>query len=178
MHTLKIGVVGHRTVDDPAAAADEVRRALGLARSPEPGDQAIGAPVHLEVYSALAEGADRLAAGVLLDVPGAALVAVLPMAADDYLADFPSAESKAAFLTLLDRAARVHVIGPTPSRVEGYERAGRRIVDVCDALIALWDGEPSRGRGGTAEIVAYARESGVPVFWIGTNRGTVSLQRI
>jgi hypothetical protein len=178
MPTLRIGVIGHRTVDDPSAAADEVRRALVLARSAGPGDHAIGAPVRLEVYSALAEGADRLAAGVLLDVPGATLVAVLPMATDDYLSDFPSPESKAAFLALLDRAARVEVVGPTRSRVEGYERAGRRIVDACDAVIALWDGEPSRGRGGTAEIVAYARGSGVPVFWIGTNRGTVSLRRI
>ena len=178
MHTLKIGVVGHRTIDDPVAAADEVRHAFALARPSATGDDAPVEAAVLEVYSALAEGADRLAAEVLLETPGATLVAVLPMAAADYAADFASEASKAAFHAFLERAARVEVVQPAPSRVEGYERAGRRIVDVCDALIALWDGAPSRGRGGTAEIVAYARESGVPVFWIGTNRGTVSLQRI
>jgi len=41
-------------------------------------------------------------------------------------------------------------------------------VDRCDALIALWDGEDPRGQGGTAEIVAYAQENGVPIAWINT----------
>jgi hypothetical protein len=27
----------------------------------------------------------------------------------------------------------------------------------------LWDGQPARGHGGTADVVAYAREGGVPV---------------
>jgi hypothetical protein len=36
-------------------------------------------------------------------------------------------------------------------------------VESSDVLLALWDGGASRGRGGTAEIVAYARERGVPV---------------
>jgi hypothetical protein len=33
-------------------------------------------------------------------------------------------------------------------------------VNHSDLLVTFWDGEPSRGRGGTAEIVAYARELG------------------
>jgi hypothetical protein len=41
-------------------------------------------------------------------------------------------------------------------------------VDRCDALIALWDGKKSRGRGGTAEIVGYAQEHGVPIAWVHT----------
>jgi hypothetical protein len=43
------------------------------------------------------------------------------------------------------------------------------VVDRADAVIALWDGEPSRGRGGTAEIVAYAKERGVPLVLVSTN---------
>ena len=42
------------------------------------------------------------------------------------------------------------------------------MVDRCDAVIALWDGEKSRGRGGTAEIVGYAQEHGVPIAWVHT----------
>ena len=42
------------------------------------------------------------------------------------------------------------------------------MVDRCDALIALWDGEDPRGQGGTAEIVAYAQENGVPIAWVNT----------
>ena len=43
------------------------------------------------------------------------------------------------------------------TREKAYERVGRYVVDRCDVLIALWDGERSRGHGGTAEIVDYAR---------------------
>jgi hypothetical protein len=45
------------------------------------------------------------------------------------------------------------------------------VVDRCDALIAVWDGEKSRGRGGTAEIVGYAQEQGVPIAWVHTAGG-------
>ncbi|GGS06128.1 MULTISPECIES: hypothetical protein [Streptomyces] len=30
-------------------------------------------------------------------------------------------------------------------------------------LIALWDGKPARGYGSTADVVAYAERTGVPV---------------
>ena len=40
------------------------------------------------------------------------------------------------------------------------------MVDRCDVLIAVWDGEPARGPGGTAEIVAYALERGRPIVHI------------
>jgi len=29
--------------------------------------------------------------------------------------------------------------------------------------VAVWDGKPARGVGGTADIVSYARQKGVPV---------------
>jgi hypothetical protein len=49
-------------------------------------------------------------------------------------------------------------------RRESYEQAGHYVVDHCDLLIAVWDREPSRGRGGTAEIVQYALEQRRPVI--------------
>jgi hypothetical protein len=33
----------------------------------------------------------------------------------------------------------------------------------ADHLWAIWDGRPARGYGGTADVVAYARENGLPV---------------
>jgi hypothetical protein len=41
-----------------------------------------------------------------------------------------------------------------------------------DALLALWDGQPSPGEGGTAGIVAQARELDVPVCLLCVSRGT------
>ncbi|MFG2777635.1 hypothetical protein ACGFY7_07180 [Streptomyces prunicolor] len=32
-----------------------------------------------------------------------------------------------------------------------------------DVLLAVWDGRPARGYGGTADVVTYAREHDVPV---------------
>jgi hypothetical protein len=172
---LRIGVVGHRSIDDPAAVAREVLRALAMAASRALPRGEHAGPPRLEILSALAEGADRLAARVLLEEPGATLVAILPLARDDYMTDFVSPASKAEFLELLELAARVEEACPAASRDESYERAGRAIVDASDVMLAMWDGEPSRGRGGTAEIIDYARGSGVPVYWIRTNKGNVTL---
>ena len=40
------------------------------------------------------------------------------------------------------------------------------MVEHADVLIAVWDGRPARGMGGTADAVAYARQRGVPVLWV------------
>lgn len=47
-----------------------------------------------------------------------------------------------------------------------YATIGQMLVRQADLLIALWDGKPPRGRGGTADVVSEARRSGVPVIWI------------
>jgi hypothetical protein len=60
------------------------------------------------------------------------------------------------------------VVAAAETRDEAYERAGRRIIDESDVVVALWNGGPSGGRGGTAEIVEYARDRGVPVVWLHT----------
>jgi hypothetical protein len=51
---------------------------------------------------------------------------------------------------------------------------GRAVVDRSSVLIAVWDGQPSRGLGGTADVVTYARQRGVPITVIwpkGASRG-------
>lgn len=51
-------------------------------------------------------------------------------------------------------------------RSRRYATIGQMLVRRADLLVALWDGEPPRGRGGTADVVAEARRSGVPVIRI------------
>jgi hypothetical protein len=162
---LRIGVTGHRKLADPDVLTPAIQNAIRelIERLLGPG-----AEPALLVISALAEGADRLVVREVLAAPEAALEAALPLPPRDYLGDFIGKESKAEFTELLGRAAVVWQAPPGSSREEAYERAGRHVVDRCDALIALWDGEPSRGRGGTATVVEYAREQGVPVAWIPT----------
>lgn len=125
-----------------------------------------GGAVALTAVSSLAEGADRLLAWRVLARAEGRLVALLPLDAVDFATDFESAPSVREFNELLAAADEVQVIPTDPadaSREAAYERAGLAVLSGCDVLVALWDGEPSRGRGGTAELVAEARRSGHPV---------------
>jgi hypothetical protein len=163
---LRIGVTGHRQLDDEEALAGQVRRAIERIRELAPSSPYT--QVLFAVMSPLAEGADRLIAREVLRDERAVLEVPLPLPREEYLRDFESESSKREFDELLARAKDVRLLPPSGSREEAYERADRYVVDRCDVLIALWDGEPPRGRGGTAEMVAYAREHRVPLIWIST----------
>ena len=157
---LVIGVTGHRRLGDEAALTRAIDAALDELES---GARAGGGRVRLTALSPLAEGADRLVARRVLARPDGALDAVLPMSEKRYVEDFEAAGSEAEFRELLARARKVHRLPRSATRLKAYEAAGRYVVDHCDVLVAVWDGRPGDGPGGTADAVAYARESGRPV---------------
>ena len=140
------------------------------------------APLQLTVVSSLAEGADRLVVHELRRAHDLRLEAVLPLPPEDYRRDFHSAASRAEFDAMLARASGIEIVSAAGDRDAAYERAGQRVVDRSDVMIAVWDGEPARGRGGTAHIVDYARHHGRPVYWVSTRtpqtRGTESVERV
>lgn len=119
-------------------------------------------PGSVDGYCSLAEGADQLFARVLLDT-GAQLAVVVPTA--DYF-DKMRADAREQALELLGRATHITRLEPKHTDEDSYLAAGQFIVECSDTLIAVWDGEPAEGLGGTADIVAYAQERGVPVFHI------------
>ena len=162
--TLRIGVTGHRQLVNPDAVAAAVRTAVHLIRDQVAVDD--NTRLALVAVSALAEGADRLVASEVLTKQGGRLEVVLPCRRTRYAQDFKSATSRKDFHGLMAVASHVTEAPTLPTRKEGYEWAGRRVVERCDVLIAIWDGEPGRGRGGTQEIVTYARDRQVPVAWI------------
>jgi hypothetical protein len=49
---------------------------------------------------------------------------------------------------------------------DAYCAAGEAVVERSDVLLAVWDGRPAKGIGGTGEVVAAAGRSGVPVSWV------------
>jgi hypothetical protein len=103
------------------------------------------------------------------------LTAVLPLIAGDYVDDFEETGSEEQFNDLLGQFATTvvlakHKMRSKAERDAAYERAGRYIVDRSDVLIAVWDGREPGGRGGTADIVAYARERDVPVLVVPAQR--------
>ncbi len=161
---LRVGVTGHRSFADVDAVTNAIDAVLERLA---PDDTTT-----ITVVSSLAEGADRLVVDRVLRRPHGALEVILPLAGDDYADDFTSDASRRQFSELLATASSVEVAAAGDrdrdpdfgwSRQEAYERAGRAVVDRCDALIAVWDGEQARGRGGTAEIVHYAIDRGVAV---------------
>jgi hypothetical protein len=83
---------------------------------------------------------------------------VLPFA--QYERTFHTASERTKFRRLMKRADHVETLDRIGSDEESYFRAGRRVVDDSDLLIAVWDGRPAQGLGGTGDIVTYAEQQG------------------
>lgn len=151
-----VGFTGHRQLSDPRA----VERVLGEVLA----ELRAGNGVEWLALSSIAEGADMLFARTALRL-GLGWEAVLPLPPAEFRADF-SPEVWREVESLLAEAEHVRAIGDRTAREDSYLDCGMETVNHCDLLLTVWDGEPSRGRGGTAEIVAYAREIGRPVIII------------
>lgn len=150
--SITLGVTGHRVLPDDTGLTGRIDDAL---------DDLAGAG-EVRLLTSLAEGADRVVAHRVLARPGGTIEAILPLEVDDYERDFDDPSSLEEFRDLLERAAGSEVVtGPT--RTAAYEAAGFAVVERSDGLLAVWDGQPARGRGGTAEVVAHARRLGHPV---------------
>jgi hypothetical protein len=67
---------------------------------------------------------------------------------------------------LLEHAEHVRVITENGTREDAYLDCGMATVDGADVLLAVWDGEPARGKGGTADVVSYAGLLGKPLILI------------
>jgi hypothetical protein len=164
---IVIGVTGHRRLDPEPWLTGQIRSAIQeIARTASPP---MHAPLALTVLSPLAEGADRLIAKEVLKFPGSRLEVVLPMEKDDYMQDFDTAASRQEFEELLSQAVTIRRVSFNGSRPEVYDLVGRYVVEQCHVLIALWDGTPAGGEGGTAGTVDYARKTGCPLIWIRTD---------
>ena len=172
---LVLGVTGHRPdlLDDQA---DRIERQLA-----EVFDEAVAMVARLAVehgalfapdkpqfqmVSPLAEGADQIAARVAL-AKGFSLGAMLPFARGTYEQDFAAGAPRDAFHALVAQARSVlELPGARGAPLTAYVMAGRATIAHCDVLIAIWDGEPPRGRGGTAEVVEIALLQGTPILHV------------
>lgn len=180
-----VGIVGHRA--DRIGNAAKVRACIGevlaavdaaLGLVAQDGVHAQGR-VQLQLVSALAEGSDRIAATAALDT-GYALDVVLPFASEEYARDFSDEASRAEFDGLIERAQSVLVLDGTANgpRDRAYEAAGVALLDNCDMLIAVWDGGPGRGRGGTREVIEEAARRGMAVVVISPDGGKTSVRTL
>lgn len=163
---LVVGITGHRDLReaDLTVLEERVRSVLRMLQSRYPSTP-------LLMLSALAEGADRLAARVALEV-GARLIVPLPMPRTVYETDFEAPGSLEAFAALLARAELSFelplVEGNDQERIRNSGEARDRqytqldiyIAEHSQILIALWDGVVAGRPAGTAQTVAFKLEGG------------------
>jgi hypothetical protein len=150
--TTMVGMTGHQGL--PTHTAELVTTALrDSLRSYTPG---------LVGVTMLGPGADQLFARVVLSL-GGALYLVQPTTGRQYRDGFEDTEAQAGYDELYGRASYFEALEYTESTEQAHMAAGKVVVDRSSRLVAVWDGQPSRGLGGTADVVAYARERGVPV---------------
>lgn len=147
--THRIAVSGHRGLPEHTARlVDEAIRAALAAHAPE-----------MTGLSCLADGADQIFACAVTDL-GGKLEAVIP--ADKYRDRLPE-HAHRGYDDLLAQAVTIHRLPFTESTAESHMAASKLMIGKADELYAVWDGKPARGYGGTADVVAYAREHGTPV---------------
>lgn len=178
---LAVGITGHRPPRIALDRLDALQTSMGplLARIAETlaGVQRTHAQVLcsqspcLRLVTALAEGADTLAAQAALQ-RGWQMDACLPFPAADYASDFAEGPARERFEHLLAQATSVMSLPGTRSAASAaYEAVGRVVLDQSDIIVALWDGDPARGRGGTAQVVAEAVARHIPVIHVDTSEG-------
>ena len=122
------------------------------------------APRRLRFVSPIADGADQIAAEVALEL-GWELQVVLPFNRAEYRATLANQGARQRFDALLERADCIlELPGHGETQADAYVMTGRATVAHCDLLVAVWDGLPPRGRGGTGEVVQLAITRGTAVI--------------
>lgn len=147
---MRIGITGHSnlTPESVPPVAAELRKVLSELGEPLTG------------VSCLARGADQVFARVVLEL-GGQLDVVIPAA--DYRERKVEPDNREEFEALIGQAAKVRVLGFETSNRDAYLAANETVLGDVDALVAVWDGAPPDGKGGTGDTVEVARGRGIPV---------------
>ena len=173
---ISVGVTGHRADALPPASLPELRSRIRdtLLLIAESGATLLErerecfsrSPPRMRFVSPIADGADQIAAEVALEL-GWELQAILPFTRLEYRDSLANHSAREAFDTLLERAdCTLELPGEENSELDAYVMTGRATVAHCDLLIAVWDGRPPRGRGGTGEVVQFAITRGTAIIHV------------
>jgi hypothetical protein len=114
--------------------------------------------------SSVATGSDQLFVAQARAL-GLSWYAILPLPRAEFASDFSESEWQEVERTLA-HAENVRVITENGSREDAYLDCGMETVNGSDVLLAVWNGDPARGKGGTADVIEYAKSIGRPVLII------------
>lgn len=145
----RLAITGHRGL--PQGTSNLVDEALRAEIGKQSGE-VVG-------LSCLADGADSLFATAVLD-HGGSLVVIVPAA--NYRNGLPR-EHHQTYDELLYKATEVIRLSYIESTSESHMDASVKMLERADHLVAVWDGKPARGYGGTADVVRAAHERNIPV---------------
>jgi len=160
---LAVGFTGHRKVPYETKSRQVIRDFLAQQKESHHG-------VMYGICSAAAGGDQLFAESCIeLKIP---LRILLPRPAEQFRADFDAASWQRS-VHIMENAISVEVTGQYEARNEQFYDCGIQTVAESQLLVALWDGQPSRGVGGTQEIVSYARKTGHPIAWIHSETGAL-----
>ncbi len=146
----RIAISGHR--DLSGDATDVIDHAIRKALAIHQGQELTG-------LACLLDDADQIFARAILDL-GGSLEVVIPTARHCHAL---AGRSHAGYDDLIRRASAVHHLNDRPDGPPPPMAAAFYMLAHANLLFAVWDGEQPRGLGGTADVVAYARNHGVPV---------------
>jgi hypothetical protein len=123
-------------------------------------------PARLRFVSPIADGADQIAAELAVE-QGWDLQAILPFERETYRKSLANEGARERFDALLGRSTcLLELPGDPNNNLDAYIMTGRATVAHCDLLIAVWDGKPPRGRGGTGEVVQLALTRGTAIVHV------------
>jgi hypothetical protein len=85
----------------------------------------------------------------------------------EFKKDFHAGQSRLEFDNLLSDAVAVFEVDGDAA----CETVDLLLMDHCDLLIAVWDGQPASDQGRTAHVIEKAHSRGIPVMCFGVGQG-------
>lgn len=145
----RLGITGHRGLPEQTESLVEHELGELLERL---DSEIVG-------LTSLADGADQIFARLVVEA-GGQLEVIVP--AEQYREGLPT-ECHPTYDSLFAQAREVLRLPYVESTSESHMAASALMLERVDRLVAVWDGQPARGYGGTADVVDRARENAVPV---------------
>ncbi len=151
---MRIGITGHQRLPhdgDWIWVKDEMNKIIKEL------------PAKVTGVTSLAAGADQLFADLILKNDGMIYI-VVPF--EGYEESFEKLEDRNRYHDMRGLGMKIEVLPKKTSDEESYLAAGQKVVELSNAMIAVWNGKPAAGLGGTADIVAYALHRNVHLWHI------------
>ena len=197
--SLCLSVTGHRSQSDRHINAEAVQASLGrvindLMSWTSNWKSSVYSKKNPEIrlMSALADGPDQWMVEAFSELaPEYALSyrleAIIPFETGHYAETFSHEAERERFLHQFSQAnAKLVLADWAPSKGvrshesitrhwvdQRYRTLGRILTTHADLLIAVWDGKPSRGPGGTTEVIDLAFKKAIPIIWIHSLTGDI-----